>query len=121
MYLHEYDILQNVTSAYYQGWQRCLQTVCQPIQELDELIATQSEYKRLNPDEYQDYCEENQSFIAQTFVFVINVGRNDILKKLLNLFDVFELKHNMMVFDYLVMYSITSLVDPGNIVGIEAV
>lgn len=110
--------LRGVEMEQYE--QETIYSICirNKVQELDELIATQSDYKRLNPDEYQDYCEENQSFIAQTFVFVINVGRNDILKKLLNLFDLFELKHNMMVFDYLVMYSITSLVEPGNIVNL---
>lgn len=88
------------------------------ILELNGLIVNLSEYKRLNNPEYEDYFDENHSFIVETFVFIINVGKNDIFKELLDLFGIFDMKYGVNLFTYLVMYSLTSLVEPDNIVNL---
>ena len=83
------------------------------VEELNTLLSDLLEYKTNDETTYEEYCDDNQVYIQQSFMFVINAGRNDMFKQLLLVFGNITMYDDESLFDYLLISS-PCHTDPGN-------
>jgi hypothetical protein len=87
------------------------------VAKIDALFADLLEYRRDEVDTYDEYYEDNETYIQQSFVFVINAGKNEMFEKLLMVFDNTRMLNEPTVFNYLIKSSACQ-VDPGNMINL---